>query len=297
MISVSVPVARKARRAATCILLAAFQSVLQMGDAAPPPPPHVVGPDGGTIADGDAQAQERRRAAGHINSINAAARNLFGIPVGPAYPPGYVPNFNINAAAPFNPANYLALMQGPPIGSHRPANVPAVHAPIPPPPVPAPRRPPTNSMRTAAAAAGSASNTAGRPSTNTIRTGAAGNGRPAAAAVGVPPAPAAPTAQQRHQQNMMENAAAMEKKVDKTYRSNYRSYCKFVEEQGLATEAPYITVDGVNLYFSEVVSKETFKPETAGRRLTALKVYASFERPGNPVDIDRPWIHVAANSR
>ena len=39
---------------------------------------------------------------------------------------------------------------------------------------------------------------------------------------------------------MMENAAAMEKKVDKTYRSNYRSYCKFVEEQGLATEAPSV---------------------------------------------------------
>ena len=293
MITASVPVrppARKGWRAITCVLLAAFQSVLQMGDAAPPPPPHVVGPDGGTIADGDAQAQERRQAAGHINGINAAARNFFDTPVGPAYPPGYVPNFNINAAAPFNPANYLALMRGPPVGLRRPANIPAVPAPIPP-PVPAPRRPPTNSMRTAAAAAGAASNTTGRPSTNTARrTAAAGNGRPAAAAIAAPPAPAAPTAQQRHQQNMMENAAAMEKKVDKTYRSNYRSYCKFVKEQGLATEAPYITVDGVNLYFSEVVSKETFKPETAGRRLTALKVYASFERPGEPVDIDTPSV-------
>ena len=56
MISVSVPVARKGRRAMTCMLLAAFQFVLQMGDAAPPPPPHVFGPDGGTIADGDAHA-------------------------------------------------------------------------------------------------------------------------------------------------------------------------------------------------------------------------------------------------
>ena len=245
----------------TCILLAAFQSVSQMGDAAPPPPPHVVGPDGGTIADGDARAQERRRAAGHMADFNALANIFFSTPVGPAYPPGHVPNFNINAAAPFNPANMLAMMQVP-------ANVSAVPAPMPP-PLPAPRRPPTNDMRTAAAAAatGAASTTAGRPSTNTVHTAAAGNGRPAAAAP-PPPAPAAPVAhQQRHQQNMMQNAAAREKKVDKTYRRNYGAYCRFVEEQGLATKAPYITTDGVNLYFSEVVSKETNKPETAGRRL------------------------------
>ena len=266
-------------------ILAALQSISQMGDAAPP---HVVGPDGGTIADGDAQARERRRAVDHINGINAAGNEFFGTPVGPAFPTGYVPNFDVGAAAPFNPANYFALMQGQTIGLRRPANVPAVPAPMPP-PVPAPR-PPVNNMGTPAAAAGATSDTTGRPSTNTVRVAADRNSRPAAAAVAAPPAPAAPTAQQRHQQNMLENAAAMEKKVDKTYRSNYRVYCKFVEEQGLATKAPYISVDGVNLFFSEVVSKETCKPETAGRRLTALKLYASFESPGNPVDIDTPSV-------
>ena len=87
-------------------ILAALQSISQMGDAAPP---HVVGPDGGTIADGDAQARERRRAVDHINGINAAGNEFFGTPVGPAFPTGYVPNFDVGAAAPFNPANYFAL--------------------------------------------------------------------------------------------------------------------------------------------------------------------------------------------
>ena len=63
-----------------------------MGDAAPPPPPHVVGPDGGTIADGDAQAREqareRRRAEANAVAFNAAADEFFAAPAGPAFPPG-----------------------------------------------------------------------------------------------------------------------------------------------------------------------------------------------------------------
>jgi len=45
---------------------------------------------------------------------------------------------------------------------------------------------------------------------------------------------------------MEENAAAMEKKVVKTYRSDYRKYCKFMEKDGMATKAPCITANGAS---------------------------------------------------
>ena len=111
-----------------------FQIAPPMDNAAPPPPPpaHVVGADGGTIADGDARARAdsraRERAVAGLAAVNNAAADFFAAPVGPAFPPGHVPNFNAAAAPLFNPGNMLAMMQAmPPLG---------VHVPMPPLPAP-----------------------------------------------------------------------------------------------------------------------------------------------------------------
>ena len=192
-----------------------------MDNAAPPPPPpaHVVGADGGTIADGDARARAdsraRERAVAGLAAVNNAAADFFAAPVGPAFPPGHVPNFNAAAAPLFDPGNMLAMMQAmPPL---------SVHVPMP--PLPAPPQPPANTIAPAAAAANTTNNTR-RP--------------PAAAAA------AAPTTQQRHQQAMRANAQTIEKAADKTYRGEYNRYVEFVKKEFKVTEEPFIIADAIN---------------------------------------------------
>jgi hypothetical protein len=96
---------------------------------------------------------------------------------------------------------------------------------------------------------------------------------------------------------MRENADTIEKSADKTYRGDYNRYVEFVKREGIATEAPFISADGVNLYFAEVVAKSVVKPVTAGRRLTALKFYAKIERPSTPVNIETESVKTSLNTQ
>ena len=256
------------------------------------PPSHVVGPDGGTVVNGDVGAQNTRRDIASLNTFNEAANTFFGAPVGPAFPPGYSPQFVVGARPPNVVLPSLAV-----------ANV--VQPRLPPPP----RAPAANTHAAPAHSRGSnttvaASGTATGTSTSTSRTGVTtgtstgittgtSTGTTAATSTSAAPGRALLTREEmqlRADAAMRRNMDDREKKAAAAYRSNYKSYCKFAAKEGIAREPPFITPEGVELYFSEVISKQTVLPTTAQRRLTSLKFYAKVEQPGKDIVLDTPIV-------
>ena len=90
---------------------------------------------------------------------------------------------------------------------------------------------------------------------------------------------------------MRNNMAEKEKGAPKKYRLNYERYCNYVKEKGIAAGRPYISVPGVEHFFSNVVAKEgSVQPDTANCRLTSLVYYADIEYPGVAIDLRTPTV-------
>ena len=242
-------------------------------------PAHVVGADGGTINNGDALARANRAAVqAFMPDFNTYADAFFNAPVGPAFPPGLTPtNFNTNAA-PMVPMGvaFAPPALAPPAPARRNTTTAGGTGTTQPPtragPPPRPARP---------AAAAPNARSAARPAAAT----AAARRPPAAAARGTG------TVQQQIDEAMRNNMAEKEKGAPKKYRLNYDRYCKHVKEKGIATGRPYISVPGVEHYFSNVVAKEgSVQPDTANCRLTSLVWYADIEHPGTAIDLRTPAV-------